>query len=182
MKLKRPLALLLSFVLAFSAALPALAQEDPPEESNPAMPVITVQPRGGRVKLNRSFSLSVQAHSPNGDEVGYRWFRNDRPFGSSQASVTLMANQFDTGDYHVEVYNRANPALSVTSETVRVEVYQTLFQKLRLDVFLEIVLAIVFAPVLFPVALLIMPFAMGGMVGISVLMYPYHWFINLFHK
>ena len=178
---KRLLALLLAFMLALGLCAAAVAQEEP-EEPNPAMPVITVQPRGGRVKLGRSLNLRVQAHIPNGDEIGYRWFRDERQLGTGKASITGTANQFSAGDYRVEVCNRANPELCVTSETVRVEVYQTVFQKLRLDVFLEIVLAIILAPVLLPVALLLMPFAMGGVVGINTLMAPFYWFVNLFRK
>jgi len=177
---KRILALLLAFMLALGLGASVIAEDEPPGEPNPAMPVITAQPRGGRVKLGRSLNLRVKAHIPNGDEIGYRWFRDERQLGTDKASITGTANQFSAGDYRVEIYNRANPEYCVTSETVHVEVYQTFFQKVRLDVFFEIVFAILLAPVLLPVALLIMPFAMGGMVGISVLIYPYYWFINLF--
>jgi len=45
---------LLSFALAFSIALPALAQETLPEEPNPAMPVITQLPQGGEIKVGKA--------------------------------------------------------------------------------------------------------------------------------
>ena len=127
----RLLALLLSLVLAFSLALPAFAEDDLPEEPNPAMPIITVQPVGLRVKADTEFTLSVEAYIPNGDEVGYEW-RHVLPDGSTKypgsrnsARISQTLSGVRTHYYTVVVYNRSNPEYRVTSETVSVKVYQT---------------------------------------------------------
>ena len=73
---KRLLAVLLIFLLAFPVALAAFAEDEPAEEPNPAMPVITVQPVGGTVKKGEKFTLSVQAHCPNGDKINWLYFHD----------------------------------------------------------------------------------------------------------
>ena len=116
--IKRLLALLLTLALAFALALPALAQD---EEPNPAMPVITVQPQGGRIRLYESVTVSIQAHIPNGDEPGYLWHcrysdgSEESWYGGAQIEI------YDAASCYVEVYNKANPEYRVTSATVQVE-------------------------------------------------------------
>jgi len=128
---KKLLSVLLVLVLALTLAMPAFAENgEPPEEPNPAMPVITVQPVGGRIRVeNRNDMLRVQAYIPNGDEIGFQWYRYSessarRPMGRT-AEITVI----HPGDvyYYVVVYNRADPSLRVRSETVHVEGYRTFF-------------------------------------------------------
>ena len=121
---KRLLALLLTLSLAFTLALPAFA-EDP----DPAMPVITVQPQSGQISLGGTYKHSVEASIPNGDEVGYRWYRNGEVIAHT-SSEWLSTNNRTTAEYYVVVYNVAQPELSVTSETARVEVHLTLGERL----------------------------------------------------
>lgn len=134
----RLLALLLSLVLAFSLALPAFAEDDLPEEPNPAMPVITVQPQGDiRVRAGQKFTLKVEAYIPNGDDIGYAW-RRIRTSGQSDYCESAAEITHTWGGssgilyYTVEVFNLANPECRVVSETAQVEVYLTLADRIEL--------------------------------------------------
>jgi len=128
----RLLALLLSFVLAFGLALPAFAQESLIENSeateNPAMPVITVQPQGGRVRLGEPYTLSVEAYIPNGDEFGLRWYNSADDFIGNIPVITTTPYSLGTRSYSVVVYNRNNWDCYVQSEIARVEVDANLFE------------------------------------------------------
>jgi len=120
---KRLLALLLTLALALCLSMPVFAEEEP----NPAMPVITVQPQSIRVKAGQKFTLSVQAHIPNGEGVLVYHFNDDtRGYGYSNKTGELtIAEKFPgTQEYYVEVTNVVGPNnYTVKSETVRVEVY-----------------------------------------------------------
>jgi hypothetical protein len=150
---KRLTALLLALALALTFALPALAEGES-EEPNPAMPVITVQPQTVRVKANRDFTLSVKAHIPNGDEIGYWWWDDTysrSPIGSTE-KIKLNRNPF-TYSIYVEVYNAAHPEYSVTSEIACVEVYRPAIEDSLIN--FEFLLML-FAPLLgYPIAFLI---------------------------
>jgi len=127
--MKKLLAILIALILALGIYTPAFAEMELPDEPHPAMPVIIVQPVGGQVNLNENYKLSVEAHIPNGDEIGYRWYCNGEPMGQQAREWTSYRTR-TTADYHVVVYNRTNPEYSVTSETVRVEVYRTLEERM----------------------------------------------------
>ena len=136
---KRLLALFLAlFTLAFSLALPASAQESITQHSqatqNPAMPVITVQPQNVRVSLGQVIFLTVEAHIPNGDPIGFRWFRifGNTAFAMEEttAQVPIFIVYVGTGYFFVEVYNRSNPAYTVRSNTITVEAYSTASSRL----------------------------------------------------
>jgi len=109
MKLSKRLpALLLVLALAFiSLALPAFA-EDP----DPAMPVITAQPQGARLTeiaiFRKAVTLSVEAYIPNGDEIGYDWYKGWDPIDKHDSSITLK-DDADAGIYYVKVYNKNDP-------------------------------------------------------------------------
>jgi len=117
-KAKRILGILLALALALPLALPTFAENEP----NPAMPVITVQPEGGRIRAGQSIKFSVEAHIPNGDEIGFCWYGSPRnPLVDAQnASIKLTFP--GTYTYYVEAYNVSNPEYAVTSQTVTVEV------------------------------------------------------------
>jgi len=132
---KKLIALLLTLVLAFGLMLPALAEgeteaeTDPvapvvtmQEEADPAMPIITVQPQGGRIRAGKNFSLSVEAHIPNGDEIGFRWRVSTGRVANTQ-TISIMASNPETYTVYVEVYNRSNPEYVVVSQTATVNVY-----------------------------------------------------------
>ena len=169
---KRLLALLLGLALALSLALPALAEDDTPEEPNPAMPVITEQPVGGRVRIGQSITLRVQAHIPNGDEIEYRWYLYSwDAITQSSNEFTIVGNFPDSYDYHVEVINRTNPEYSVTSEAVRVEVYLSPFDQLKMKLIelCDKVIGILLFPIapLIPLFLfIIIPFLMDPLAFI----------------
>ena len=125
---KKLLALLLTLALALTLALPAFAEDEPPEEPNPAMPVITVQPQSVRVRVNETFTLSVEAYIPNGDEIGYRWSGYGlgyTPKDTKELTYTFGSWYQGTYEYTVEVFNLNNPELIITSEIAVVEAYQT---------------------------------------------------------
>ena len=128
MKPKRLLALLLALVLAFGLAMPAIAQESLTEHSsanadttegsatkNPAMPVITVQPQV-LMYNDTSFEIRFEAHIPNGDPMGIRWY--DAGTGWLVASdpaafwIGVSVDFLGLGGgttqfrYYVEAYNR----------------------------------------------------------------------------
>jgi len=130
---KRLIALLLGIVLTFSLALPAFAEGDPPEEPDPAMPVITVQPKNVNVSYREKFTLSVRAYISNGDRIGYLWRTADGETieDTSYPEFTRYSDVNWTGDYCVEVYNRDHPEYRVTSETVHVEVHKALHFRIR---------------------------------------------------
>jgi len=116
---KRILASLLALALALTLALPAFAENEP----NPAIPVITVQPEGGRVRTGQSITLSVEAHIPNGDEIGFRWYDSQRNRLVDAQHASLDFTFPGTYTYYVEAYNVSNPEYAVTSQTVTVEAY-----------------------------------------------------------
>ena len=121
--MKKLLSILLAAALVFTLALPAFAEDEP----DPAMPVITRQPEDVRKEKGVEFFLRVDARIPNGDAVGYRWMCNDGDGYVEIGNSHIINETWDTvGTFscYAEVYNRANPEYSVTSETVLVEVYE----------------------------------------------------------
>ena len=120
--LKRLLVSLLVLALALGLALPAFSVDDP------AMPVITVQPQGVSTKQNQRIVLSVEAHIPNGDEIGYQWYCGSNTLvGQTGACLEIKrAAPTDSGLYYVEVYNRGDKAFSVRSAGANVKVSPTL--------------------------------------------------------
>jgi len=146
---KHILATLLAIALALTLALPAMAADEP----DPAMPVITVQPVGSSQRaLRATFVISVQAHIPNGDDVGYTWYRNGERTGwagennGDNISVTLQMhvtnNTPETNSFYVVVHNLEDPERSVTSQTVQIELLPLSFSDKA-----RIVLGDIFEPV-----------------------------------
>jgi len=121
-RLKRIACIVLALSLATGFGLPAQA-----EEADPAMPVITKQPESVAVLPGEEFTLSVEAHIPNGDAVGYQWHIAN-PFnvnvsGAAGPELTLKASSvlYGTlvfGTYYCIVYNadKGLEAGSVLSE------------------------------------------------------------------
>jgi len=135
---KRSIAWLLAMlILGAGFAMPVMA------EGNNAMPVITRQPQSiyARHSSRYEFTLSVEAHIPNGDTVGYHWYWegsiNRNPIGGrTNATLTLSAASsgvFDT--YYVVVYNAdlGREAGYVVSERATVTRRDTTPQDLRSD-------------------------------------------------
>jgi len=123
--IKKTLAVLLALILGMGLGVPAAA-----EEPDPSVPVITVQPVGVGVLLGEDFTLSVQAHIPNGETVGYQWHIAN-PFNidikdATGPELTLKAeftvNNTLVGTYYCIVYNadKGLAAGSVLSERVDV--------------------------------------------------------------
>lgn len=124
--MKKFTAILLVLSLLFAFALFASAQEieNNAEESNPAMPVITLQPQGGRSR--GSHHVSIEASAPNGDEISFRWYRNGiLAFQGIWEDSAHVGTPGATTYYHIVVYNRTNPAYYVKSDVISVEVYTT---------------------------------------------------------
>jgi len=123
--MKKLLAILLSLTLLFAAALPAFASEDLAEEPNPAMPIIYAWTDGARVHYGEAFELRVVANIPNGDAIGYRWYRYLQQEVGSKSVFRGTADESTAGYYYVEVYNQDNPeAPVVTSDHMLVEVLE----------------------------------------------------------
>jgi len=141
----RLIALLLTLVLAFGVTLPALAEGKSEAEADPAMPVITVQPQGVTVRGKKSATLSVQAHIPNGDEIGYRWYRFPNEIVGETSELQFDGTKNGTYRYYVDVYNRSNPAYCVSSTTVTV---------VSTDTFAANLFTVLTAPVVLPFTLL----------------------------
>ena len=169
---KRLLALLLicALAFAFALALPAFADGDP------AMPVITAQPKGINIKWRmvnpKEVTLSVEAHIPNGDEIGYRWRENIRGnvIGDTQ-EIAVDGSTPGMRGYYVEVYNVSNPESYVTSETVLVAVDTAILENVSL--------ALLAIP-LYPIIAL---FSLGGPLGLFLMGYvlsPFDWLFSLF--
>ena len=192
---KRLLALMLTLVLAFSLALPALAEDaDPPEEPNPAMPVITVQPVGGRARQYGITTLSVQAYIPNGDEIGYQWYRDNSDefyiWEEDGKSATLSDWSDSAADYYVVVYNLNHPECSVTSETVHIDVYRTFSDRFSDFLTRTAIMEKIFAPVEWLVQgiglLLFLPLApfivppFPGLIIFLPFIYLFNWIRGLF--
>jgi len=179
---KRLLAALLTFALAFSVALPAFAEDDPSEEPNPAMPVITAQPQSHRFRFDdrpRELNLSVEAHIPGGDEIGYQWYRGDVLISGEKTIYVNLPEGEGSDYYHVVVYNVNHPEYRVTSETARVEVYISLFNYIMLVLTTPTVFAgalillggpigslllIVFSPLFAPLIALTLPVSLLGLL------------------
>jgi len=92
-----------------------------PRDDNPAMPIITKQPQSITVKCCEEFTLSVEAYIPNGDEVGYRWYRNgDRIDDATGPTLTVpyyyYYSSYDSSLYYCNVYNKSNSRTYVDSE------------------------------------------------------------------
>ena len=168
---KKLLALLLALALGFTLALPAFAEDEP----NPAMPVITVQPVGGRVKAGQEFKFSVEAHIPNGDEIGFRWYGSPRnPLVDAQtASIKLTFP--GTYTYYVEAYNINNPEYAVTSQTVTVEVSHGVLDWIGVGVGVPLL------PITLPALFIFLVGFWPGILLVSVLpqiWYPAAWLLD----
>jgi len=90
---KRLLALLLALIMAFSLALPVLADDAP----NPAMPVITKQPQSVDAS-SKQFVLTIEAEILNGDPIGYQWYNSitKEPIpGATEAEYSGNSSQFE---------------------------------------------------------------------------------------
>jgi len=176
---KRLLAMLLTLVLALTLALPAFAEDDPPEEPNPAMPVITVQPVGGSMAIGELITLRVEAYIPNGDEVGYRWYR-DMPHTDEHysAELTIQAGYVGVANYYVEVFNLAQPELKVTSEAARVEVYKVDNRTLRdrlYGVFVNALALSLYSMYGGPLVFIMAPFAMLIYLPVMTIVELFRW-------
>jgi len=79
---KRMLAMVLTFALALSLALPAMAAVDWNDFR------ITKQPQNLTIKQGESFTLSVEVNVPVGVEVEYQWWRGSTPIENA-TSVQL---------------------------------------------------------------------------------------------
>jgi len=150
---KRMLSAILTLAMALTLCLPAMADENPPqeepvpaapaaasqssaevpmaeedpneEEPNPAIPVITLQPKGTRVKYGQPLTLTAEACVPNGDPVYYEWYG---PFSGRVSGANLTINkvdQYDAGNYRLYVYNANDASCFVQAEVVQVEVQMT---------------------------------------------------------
>jgi hypothetical protein len=120
---KRLLAILLVFLLTFGFAMPAIAEEEPPEEPLSAVPVITVQPQGGSARGRNEFTLTVEAYIPNGSPLAYQWYRvvqSEHRARTGGKNLTV-SGWGETHTYFVRVFNAANPDFYVISETATVE-------------------------------------------------------------
>jgi len=179
---KRLLSVLLVLVLALTLAMPAFAENgEPPEEPNPAMPVITVQPQGGSFvvgSLLTFFELRVQAHAPNGDPVYFHWYQDGvRVPGALSSFRNLRAVAESGGYHHVVVRNRNNLQYYVVSETVRVDAVEpTFFQ--RAWQILQWVFWGGFA--LFTFSPLALAIGIGGALLVAPIVLPITWIVNLF--
>lgn len=157
---KRILAVLLILISVFGLYLPVVfAQEEPlDEQSNPAMPVITEQPKNFLATelrvFDRTVTLSVQAYIPNGDEIGYRWYNNFNEIIGETPEINVNASSPVRRRYYVEVYNLSNPEYYVTSDIATVNI----------DSISENLTAFIFAPLGYPLALI----ALAGPVGLLV--------------
>jgi len=123
---KALLSLLLTLALAFSLALPALA-----DEPDPAMPVIAKQPQSVTVKSGESFTLTVEAEIASGGEIGYQWYDacDDRRLPAANNPYIISSdNTFPNGaSLYCVVYNKATSTYEsgphrVVSETATVTV------------------------------------------------------------
>jgi len=110
---KRLSALLLALLLAFGIVPFCTAEAD-----NPAMPIITKQPESLTVKCCEEFTLSVEAYIPNGDELQFRWRRNESSYhrqgiflsgGEFSYNATITIPHLSRNTYfHCQVHNKTN--------------------------------------------------------------------------
>ena len=146
---KRLLALLLAFALTLGLAMPALAiinlDGTEPEwdgdplirplsdtiTTNPAMPVIAVQPQDASASSCTGFTLSIEAEAPNGDPLRYEWYEvrtgadvlisTDASFS---ARICITSPDAGTEQFllYCIVYNANDDSLFVQSETATVTI------------------------------------------------------------
>jgi len=185
--MKKLLALLLAILtLAFPFALPASAEETTLPELSP-LPVIIRQPQNTRGTYHLDLHLSVEAHIPNGDEMGFRWYRD----GVLSAHMWHSnANHVrEAGDYYVVVYNRASPDYYAVSQTVRVDVYTPFWEYIiiALNAFFGFVGPILEGIFSVFITILLLPFlplvfvAFGGWaLPLIPLVMLYEWLTGLF--
>lgn len=120
-RMKKLIAALLTLALAFTLALPAMAEES--EAPNPGMPVITWQPQYTKIDVGRSFQLEVSATIDEGSALAYQWYRDGVLLeGETGRSFSAVADTVGVFELYVEVYNADHPEHYVTSDTVTVEV------------------------------------------------------------
>jgi len=125
---KRMLAAILALAMALTLCLPAMADDEiPPEEPNPAMPVITMMLQGARVKYGQPLTLTAEAYVPNGDAVRYEWYGPMSRRGSGASLTIDKVNQYDAGNYLLYVYNASDKSCYVKAELVRVDVQMTVW-------------------------------------------------------
>jgi len=100
-------------MIVLSLAPAASAQEDEVvlpaaqefEYDPDACPVITRQPESVTLKKEGRFTLSVEAHIPNGDAIGYVWISGDSHCGN-EATAVMFSEWFEDGaQIYCYVYN-----------------------------------------------------------------------------
>jgi len=176
-------ALILAMTLSF--ALPAFAEDNEP---NPAVPVITVQPQGSSQKDSRAtFSLSVGAHIPNGDAIGYAWYRDGALIPENETSAAaIRLTTPGTASIYVVVYNLEHPERSVTSETVQIELRALSFWDKVRTTLSDIsgaageVLQIPLKILAFPFVALIELLMLAAIVVLPLMAAPFLWISKLF--
>jgi len=189
------LACALTLALALSFIPHAFAQDEP----GPAMPVITVQPQGSSQKVARAtFTLSVEAHIPSGDAIGYEWYRDGvpAPINATGASMSLGLTTPRTANIYVVVHNLDHPEYSVTSQTVQIELQALPFwDKVRVALgefwnsagnsagkFLGGLLQLPLKIIAYPFVALIELLMLAAIVVLPLLSVPFLWISNLFRK
>ena len=185
---KKLLAALLSLALALALALPAMAEDEP----DPAMPVITRQPVGGsQTGQNTTFTRYVQARIPNGDSIGYEWYRDGVLVeGATGASITVELYSPGTVDIYVVVYNLDNPEYHVTSQTIQLELKELSFwEKVRTTLndlfvsggnFFGKALSIPLQIIAYPFVALFELLILAAVVVLPLLALPFLWIGGLF--
>jgi len=127
--MKKILAILLVITILCALALPAVASEN--SSFCPYTPIIFVQPRGGHFNGWRATGiLSVQARTLGGHALTFRWYRDGQFVGSLLGNMHLISTH--AGYYHVRVHNREFPQYYATSQTVRVNIYLLLADRLMI--------------------------------------------------
>jgi hypothetical protein len=131
------LAILLCAVLMVGLATPALAYE---ESTDPRRPVITQELYPYHTRLRSSLalwgrnpwvpvSLSLQAHIPNGDPIGFRWYRDGDYIGSTTTPHAILhfnlASRPPFTFFSVVVYNRHHPYIQEFPRSAIAETYST---------------------------------------------------------
>jgi len=174
--MRKLIAALLALALVFTIALPVLAQDDNDEpEPCPYTPVIRSPlvifgdhtSTASGILIERSRSMSIRADIPNGNPIGFRWYRDNRVITGETTShhttgSTSRMSVSVSGYFHVVVYNVEHPQYYVTSEPVysdafRMGFFAFIWQRIAIvfRALITVLVLLFYAFIALPIALLI---------------------------
>ncbi|MCL2446193.1 MAG: hypothetical protein FWD06_05455 [Oscillospiraceae bacterium] len=168
--MKKMLIMLLCVALLAGLAVPALAHDEYPPD--PRRPVITQELSPHITSFRTSLALwgrnpwvpvhlNLQAHIPNGDPIGFRWYRDGDYMGSTTTPHAILHFNLASRPFtffSVVVYNRNHPYIQEFPRSAIAETYSTTWCTVQRGLYaIWRVLRVAISVVLWPTLLMMTP-------------------------